>query len=85
MEVGGMRNRVREIKGHELSVRKSMSHGDEMCSVGNSVSNIVTSLYDDTWQLDFCDHLEMYGNSDPPCYVPGTNIVEWVNHTSTKK
>ena len=38
-----------EIKRYKLSVRKQMSHGGEMYSVGNIVNNNIILLYGDRY------------------------------------
>ena len=52
MPEGSRRGRekyVKEIKKYKLPDVKYMSHGHEMYSVGNTVSNYVVSLFGDRW------------------------------------
>ena len=40
---------VKQGKGINFHLQNKLSHGDVMYSIGNTVSNIVITLYGDRW------------------------------------
>ena len=82
---GGGKKQVRQIRLRgpvETPAEKQMSHGYEMYSVGNIVSNCNISVW---WHIitTHCDHhFEMHRNIESLCCVMRNNIVLQVNYTS---
>lgn len=59
---------------------------DDMCSVGNTVNNIVIILHGDRFNQTYGgDHFVMYRIIKSLYCACGTNMVLWVSYTSIKK
>ena len=54
--------------------------------IGNTVSNITSTLYGDGWELVLLgDHIIMYKKIESLCCTPEVNIKLYVNYNSKNK